>query len=346
MKGGLFITAAAAALSAVQGQKSIVETAQETDGLQYLVAAILAAPEGILTALGGDDLTVFAPTNSSFEDIGAGSDAKNTPWAHLTADFDYARSRLADVLTAHVLGSVVRSGALANGVEVPTLNPQTNLTVVTEGGAATGFGLKPKADGDVSNIEVADVDATNGVVHLIEGVIIPNSFIPNTIAGLAVDTPDLSILVEALSTAGLVDTFTNATTNPWTVFAPTNAAFGNALAALNLTKEELFGNTELLTTILQAHVMNVDCDAACVGGKQTVSTIGGEKIPIDDIKPSQTDNLCMNGIVHVVSEVIVPPSLKEDTPDDKDPEDPDNGNAASSLPVALFASTLAFFAFF
>lgn len=343
MKGGLCMAAAAAALgvSAVQGQKTIVETAQETEGLEYLVAAILEAPAEILTALGGSDLTVFAPGNSSFEAIGAGSADTGTPWAHLTAGFPYAKDRLADVLTAHVLSSVVLSTDLSDGAEVPTLNPSTNLTVVADSNAPTGFGVKPKSDGSVSAIAAADVTATNGVVHLVDGVIIPNNLFAGSIAQLVVSAPEsFSVLAEALTAAGLVETFNNATTNPWTVFAPTNEAFGDALTALNLTKEELLANTELLTTILQAHVMNTDCDAACVGGQTAVSTIGGEKIPVGDIKPTDdgTDNFCLNGVAHVVSSVIVPPSLQEGPGD--------GGNAASSLPALLLASTLAFLAFF
>jgi uncharacterized surface protein with fasciclin (FAS1) repeats len=314
MKVGLFIAAAAAALSAVQGQKSIVKTVKEMDG--HMAKLISKAPEEVRTALGGDGLTFFLPEDAAWEMLGARSDAKDiakdSAWAHLMAKHDYARSLLAEFLTAHVLSSVVKNETFQNfvdnGTVLPTLNPQAKLTMVSRADAETGFGLKQYMG--VSLIKLADIDATNGVVHVICCVICPYNIMPWNMGVVLVHSPDFSILAEALSTAGLLNNLTDATTNPWTVFAPTNKAFGNALTALDLTKEDLFGNKELLKTILQAHVMKVDCDAACVKGQQTVSTIGGEKIPIDDISLTKTDRRFMNGFVHFVDEVIIPPSLK------------------------------------
>ena len=99
-----------------------------------------------------------------------------------------------------------------------------------------------------------------------------------TIVDVAAGNPDFSTLVAAVQAAGLVDTLSS--DGPFTVFAPTNAAFDDALAALGLTADELLADTETLTSILTYHVLAGEVDAATAISLdgQSAETVNGESI--------------------------------------------------------------------
>ena len=102
----------------------------------------------------------------------------------------------------------------------------------------------------VTNITTTDIQASNGVVHLVDRVLLPAD---KDIVATASALPDFSILVEAVAAAGLVGTLQGA--GPFTVFAPTNAAFAALLMELGVTKEALLADKALLTTVLTYHVI-------------------------------------------------------------------------------------------
>src|SRR5690606_12939699 len=102
----------------------------------------------------------------------------------------------------------------------------------------------------ISTITATDIHASNGVVHVVDRVLLPaDKDIVATASGVA----DFSILVEAVVAAGLVSTLQSA--GPFTVFAPTNAAFAALLTELNVSKEDLLADTALLTEVLTYHVV-------------------------------------------------------------------------------------------
>jgi uncharacterized surface protein with fasciclin (FAS1) repeats len=150
------------------------------------------------------------------------------------------------------------------------------------------------------------------VIHVIDKVLLPaDKNIVQTAQGLA----DFSILVEAVVAANLQGTLSG--TGPFTVFAPTNAAFAAALTELGVTKDALFANTALLTKILTYHVVPGRVLKADIPFGTAVATVQGETLTIDNTatitdqrarkaKIIITDVLTSNGVIHAIDNVILP----------------------------------------
>jgi uncharacterized surface protein with fasciclin (FAS1) repeats len=138
-----------------------------------------------------------------------------------------------------------------------------------------------------------------------------------TIAEVAAGNPDFSILVEALTKAGLVDTFKG--TDKYTVFAPTNAAFSALLTELNVTKEQLLALPNL-ADILKYHVVSGEVKAASLTDGQEVTTLQGGKVKVAvsaDKKVSlnngranvtTADVAASNGVIHIIDKVLTLPA--------------------------------------
>lgn len=137
------------------------------------------------------------------------------------------------------------------------------------------------------------------------------------IVGTAQATPDLSILVEAVVAAGLVDALS--APGPLTVFAPTNAAFASLLTELHLSKEALLADKTLLTAVLTFHVVPGRVLKADVPLNTPIAALQGATFRVgNDLRITDgrgrsagiaaTDILCSNGVVHVIDKVILPPA--------------------------------------
>ncbi len=279
---------------------TIVGLAATSEDLSILVAAVTAA--GLVDTLNSEGpFTVFAPTNKAFETAIAA--------LGLTAEDLLANKELlSTILTYHVVaGELFAADVLAK---------ETLETVQGEDITVDADNVKVNDSGIVQT----DLKASNGVVHIIDTVLLPPSLTEpelGTIVDIASEATDLSILVAAVKAAGLVDTLNSE--GPFTVFAPSNAAFEAALAALNLTAEELLANTELLTTVLTYHVVAGEFFAADVLAKETLETVQGEDITVDadNVKVNdsgiiQTDIKASNGVIHLIDAVLLPPSLTEE----------------------------------
>ncbi len=282
--------------------KNIVEIAQADPNLSILVEAVVAAD--LTSTLSADGtLTVFAPTNAAFNalftELGTTKDA-------LFAD----KELLTAVLTYHVLGSEVKAAAIPVGKPITTLQ-----------GSYFKIDGTPLAVTDgrnrVSGIAKTDIDASNGVVHVIDKVLLPpDKTVVGTAAALAAaDPPEFTLLVEALQTTGLDATLNG--TGPFTVFAPTDAAFGALLTELGLTKDELFADTALLTNVLTYHVVPALVLKADVPVGSAITTVQGGTFTVNgslqitdaQARTSQitaTDVLASNGVIHVIDKVILP----------------------------------------
>jgi len=140
---------------------------------------------------------------------------------------------------------------------------------------------------------------------------------PGTIVDVAVGAGSFNTLVAAVEAAGLVDTLNS--TGPFTVFAPTDDAFAEALDALGLTAEELLADTDLLTSVLTYHVLPIEASAetvltldgesvATVNGASVTVTIDGDSVMVDDANVVTVDVLASNGIIHVIDSVLLPPA--------------------------------------
>ncbi len=242
--------------------KTIVEIAVETDDLSLLVGALQQANAGLVETLGTEGpFTVFAPTNEAFVALlGAlGNDY------HSLADFDTQDEKdlLVKVLTYHVVaGTAAFSTDLSDGQMIETFQGENVGVNIKDG-------IVHIVDATDTNATVvlADVAASNGVVHVINKVLLPQEVLDilaasnlKTIVEIAVETDDLSLLVGALqqANAGLVETLGG--DGPFTVFAPTNQAFVDLLGALgddyhSLADFDTQDEKDLLVKVLTYHVV-------------------------------------------------------------------------------------------
>jgi len=278
----------------------IVELARATPVLSTLVTAIETA--GLSATLKGPGpYTVFAPTNAAFD---------NLPDGVLDILLDNPDA-LAEVLLYHVVSGNVLSSDLSTG-SVNTALDGTSIDVVVDGSTVTLNG--------VASVIGADVLASNGVVHLINEVLLPPDFeLPkDNIVEIAEDTPELSTLVSALKLfPDLVSVLSSEGT--LTVFAPTNDAFTALLGAIGQT--ELSDVPEsVIRDLLEYHVISTAAitsseltnggTAETVSGEDVTVSITVDGIFISDAKVAEADIEASNGVIHIMEAVMVNPSIQ------------------------------------
>ena len=277
----------------------IVQLAQSNPDLSILVEAVDAAGlVGTLKQAG--PYTVLAPTNAAFAAL---LTELGVTKAQLLAD----KALLTTVLTYHVLPAAVKRADIPLGKAITTV--QGGIFKVE----ASGTALKI-TDGRnrTANIIATDVVATNGVVHVIDKVILPAN---KNIVQTAQSLPDFSILVEAVVAADLQGTLSG--TGPFTVFAPTNAAFAALLTELGVSKEALLANKALLTKVLTYHVVSGRVLKSGVPVGAPITTVQGDTFTINSslaiadqrgrtANIVATDVLTSNGVIHVIDKVILP----------------------------------------
>ncbi len=280
-------------------EPNVVEVAQGDPQFSILAEAVVAAD--LAPALSGPGpLTVFAPTDAAFAAL---LTELGVTKAQLLAD----KTLLRTVLQYHVLSANVPSSAVPLGKPVTPL--QGGIFKVDKVG--TGLVITDGRNRQ-ARITAADVMASNGVIHVIDRVLLPAD---KTLVATAQALPDFSILVEAVVAADLVNTLNAA--GPYTVFAPTNAAFAKLLAELGVTKEQLLANKPLLTQVLTYHVLPARVLKAEVPVGSAITTVQGQTFTVDaslaitDARGRKaaitaTDVLASNGVIHVVDTVILP----------------------------------------
>merc|ERR1719310_352119 len=217
---------------------NIVELAESVKDLSTLVSAVVAGDLADTLSSPGP-FTVFAPTNKGFAALPAGTVEKLMKPEN--------KKELVDILTYHVLPEAVLSTDLKASQVVNTVEGKT--LDVTKSGDRVRVGASSK---DLNNVIKADNLASNGVVHIIDGVLLPPSSTTKNIVQLAESVQDLSTLVAAVVAGDLADTLSSA--GPFTVFAPTNEAFSALPAGVleSLMKPE--SKKELVDT-LTYHVL-------------------------------------------------------------------------------------------
>jgi len=278
--------------------KNIVETAVAAGSFNTLVAAVSAA--GLADTLSGEGpFTVFAPTDDAFAALPDGTiDA-------LLAD---PSGDLTQILLYHVLSGKVMAEAVADGLEVETLQGSTVTFSIVDG--------KPMING--ATIIATDIEASNGVIHVIDAVILPpaeeEAAMPEmNIVETAVAAGGFDTLVSAVTAANLVDALSGE--GPFTVFAPTDEAFAALPAG---TIDALLADPSGdLTQILLYHVLSGKVMAEAVADGLEVETLQGSNVmfSIVDGKPMingamivTTDIEASNGVIHVIDAVIMPPA--------------------------------------
>jgi len=262
---------------------TIAERAANQENLSTLAGALQDA--GLADTLGSDDatFTVFAPTNSAFENIDADE---------LTGDGDL----LSEVLTYHVVpGQAIASGDIQDGQTVETLEGETLEFSVSDGTVQVNG----------ATVTTADVEASNGVVHIVDGVLL------ETVDAVdrAVLTPQLATTADAIAAAGLDASDSPLRNETLTLFAPTDGAFSG------LKLDALTSNTELLARILQYHaVPGSRLTSDQISGGETPSTleggnlniaVDGGTVTVNGIPVSTTDIQTENATIHLIDGVLL-----------------------------------------
>ncbi len=316
-----------------QPTMNVVETAVADGSFTTLVTALQAA--GLDDDLAGPGpFTVFAPTDDAFALLPAGTvDSLLDPANQAT---------LIDLLSFHVIsGRVSEEDALAlNGTGAEMLNG-TNLRIDEADGVLT-LSLNGKRE---ATVIFADIETTNGVIHVIDVVLDPGDAVVN-IVETAVANGSFTTLVTALQAAGLDDDL--AGPGPFTVFAPTDDAFNNLPAG---TIDTLLdpANQALLIDILTYHVFNgsVLSPAAIALDDDDVTMLNGDDLDFDVVGGELilnlggvrqatvilTDVLTSNGVIHVIDTVLDPEDDDGDDGSGGDPNDDPNDDPQPAMNI-------------
>jgi transforming growth factor-beta-induced protein len=328
--------------AAMFADRNIVENAVNSADHTTLVAAVQAA--GLVETLQGDGpFTVFAPVNAAFDALPAGTVETLLMPENIDA--------LTQVLTCHVIGAAATSDMIASMI----MDANGSHSVETLGGCV----LQAQANGDmitltdetggVATVTIADVMQSNGVIHVIDRVLLPAAapaeeaaapmpmndnpmvggaamFADRNIVENAVNSADHTTLVAAVQAAGLVETLQGE--GPFTVFAPTNAAF-DALPDGTVETLLMEENRDTLVKVLTSHVVarNLSADdliswaRASNDGFYHFRTVSGAALSAQ-VQPSGAlfiydesgnayrvsiaDVNQSNGVIHVVDGVLLP----------------------------------------
>lgn len=273
--------------------KSIYEIAKADTAFSILIAALDKA--GLKETLSNTGtFTVFAPNNEAFRKEDVTIELINS-----ISDPDEILA-LKNALLYHVLGSKVKS------TEVPNAYVST-LYLVNGNGVSLRTANNPVKLNNEAAVIAADIDASNGIIHVID---VPLS--PQTVVDIALNNPAFSTLVSAVVKAELVTTLEE--TPAITVFAPTNDAF----TAINFNLNDF--SKEQLTPILTSHVLGTQVRSSQIKNgdevttlnmatKLTFNTQSGVKFSggdVTDVSVTTADIQATNGVVHVINKVVLP----------------------------------------
>ncbi len=258
----------------------IPRTAQCTGSHNTLVTAVIQA--GLLETLQGEGpFTVFAPTDQAFTD--AGIDLSTV-----------SQSDLADILTYHVVSGAVPASAVTECMSADSVNGNP-LSFTVNGGVMVND----------ANVTIADVNTSNGVIHVIDKVLIPTAT-PNDIPRTAQCTGSHNTLVTAVIQAGLLETLQGE--GPFTVFAPTDQAFTDAGIDLStVCQPDLFDilTYHVVTGAVPSSAVTEGMSAESVNGNTLSFTVNGG-VMVNDANVIIADVSSSNGIIHVIDKVLFP----------------------------------------
>jgi len=290
---------------------NLAEVAQKNNFSALLAAVNKAGISSTLTAPNAN-LTVFAPTDTAFKTLATQLGFANAD-AMVTA---LSASDLAKILTYHVIPGIKYATDLQSG-------GATQTTAYSLGGTATTLKLNTSSGVVItdavmatSNVTTANVQADNGIIHVIDKVLVPPGVL-NVVQMAQANPATFSSLVGAVVSTGLVPTLSG--TGPFTVFAPTNTAFSNAPAGLT---------TPQLTTVLTYHVLSGQVLSTGIPFGSPIATLATTNLAGATVAPQTitinstplsitdktataasivaTDVLASNGVIHVIGKVLIP----------------------------------------
>ena len=274
--------------------KDIPTNASETGVHNSLVAALQHA--NLVATLGGPGpFTVFAPTDQAFTDAGINLNDFDTPEENQT---------LTEILLHHVVSASVPSADVKDGMMATTVNGDKIKFTVSNGAVSVG----------AAQVTTPDVLSSNGIIHVIDKVLMPPVDIPAT----AQTTGIHNSLVAAVIQADLLPTLQGP--GPFTVFAPTDQAFTDA--GIDLASLDTPAGKQQLSDILLYHVVSAevpaknvsDCMLADAANGQQLSFSVGDSVMVNDANVTLTDVITSNGLIHVIDKVLMPTDSPRDIP--------------------------------
>ena len=312
-----------------QPQQTVLEIAIDNDSFDVLEAAAVKAGSDVTDVLSGStQITVFAPTDAAFVSyLGVANEA-----AAIAAVNGLTPTAAADLLTFHVIaGSEIKAADIATGTTaVTTARSSDNKAFVTKTGASVTI--------NNARVTTADVDASNGVIHIIDAVLTPPAGDIIEVATSPTNAASFNILAAALTQADLITTLQG--NGPFTVFAPTDDAFLALLRSAaffdnpELTEQQAIdyistsdaSSTPLslttLTQVLLYHVVpasgysinltnNQVLTTAKADAPKTVTIGIGASVTVDvsASEPSTVTTVnisATNGVIHVINNVLLP----------------------------------------
>jgi uncharacterized surface protein with fasciclin (FAS1) repeats len=285
--------------------ETIVDIAVADGRFTTLVTAVTEA--GLAETLSGEGpFTVFAPTDDAFAALPEGT---------VEGLLEDPQGALTDVLLYHVVDGAVKAETVVTLESAKTASGENVAITVNDDGVFLN---------DNVQVIITDIEASNGVIHVIDGVLLPSAMMmeeemeeemAETIVDVAVADGRFTTLVTAVTEAGLAETLSGE--GPFTVFAPTDDAFA---ALPEGTVEGLLEDPQgALTDVLLYHVVEGAVLAETVVTLESATTIGGEDVAIsvndngvflnEKVQVIITDIEASNGVVHVIDSVLLPSAM-------------------------------------
>jgi transforming growth factor-beta-induced protein len=303
---------AAPSAKAAQTGGTVVDVAlaanAETGEFSILIAALQAANPDILRRLSNErEFTVFAPTDAAFLAL---LDELGLTAEQLLSD----RKLVSRVLRYHIARGSLDSATVLGRERIRTLQ---GGSLFQNGGVLTDV------NGRTANIIQTDIQASNGVIHVIDRVVLPkprqepgaNSIVDVAMAAND-ETGEFSILIAALEVAHPSVVRLLSRERQFTVFAPTDAAFLALLDELGVTAEQLLSDQALVTRVLRYHIVRGSLDSTDVLAAESIRTLQGGRLSqaggvLTDFNGRtatiiQTDIQASNGMIHVIDRVVLP----------------------------------------
>jgi uncharacterized surface protein with fasciclin (FAS1) repeats len=285
-------SASASTASKSEGDKNIVQTALAAG--QFTTLASLLTKAGLVDTLStGGPFTVFAPTDAAFAKV---------PKATLDALAENP-AQLKSVLLYHVVPGTVTAADVVKLSSAKTLEGRSLAIKVVDGSVFV----------DEAKVTTPDVMASNGVIHVIDSVLIPKAApaaSAKNIVQTAIAAGQFKTLASLLTTAGLAGALQGK--GPFTVFAPTDAAFAKVPKA---TLAALAKNKAKLRAVLLYHVVKGKVTAAqamklhsakTLDGKSLPIRVSGGKVLVGGATVTKADVIASNGVIHVINKVLIP----------------------------------------
>jgi len=269
----------------MQLSENILDTLIERGNFTSLVGSVQAA--SLVETLSGDGpFTIFAPTDDAFSALPEG----------VLEDYLSDIPMLTDVLMYHLVNGAFYANELVNREDIQSMQGE-KIDI------AVNWIIKVNE----ANIDIIDIECGNGVIHVIDSVILPPSMTMPTVYEVILSDERLSTLASMIDLAGLENALGGE--GPFTLLAPTNDAFN--LISENM-QDDLLSNDEMLTNLLLNHVVpgiynktNIDS----YGHSIPTATLYGDYFSEDQysgLEFVQTDIKCDNGVVHLINRVLVP----------------------------------------